>query len=217
MAQRIDSSRAKGRSATDDGRRVPAQRRSQDKLDHMLTCATRLVIDHEPNDVSTTMIAAASGVSVGWIYRYFQDKDAIFEQILVDSLARLDARLAEANFSLEVEDWRTAITQGIDTIVGFVADDKAFRKLWFSSFLTPRMVSANRAHDTNLAKQLAQHLPSRLDSERDRDPVDVGEMFFGIIDKGVDLAFQGGNPRGDERIVSEMKVAAVRYMESYLQ
>jgi hypothetical protein len=42
------------------------------------------------------------------------------------------------------------------------------------------------------------------------------ELMTRIIDKGVDLAFQGGNPRRDERIVSEMKVAAVRYMESYL-
>jgi hypothetical protein len=52
---------------------------------------------------------------------------------------------------------------------------------------------------------------------RQVDPVHIGEMFFGIIDKGVDLAFQGGDPRGDPRIVEEVKMAAVRYLESYLE
>jgi hypothetical protein len=31
-------------------------------------------------------------------------------------------------------------------------------------------------------------------------------MFFGIIDKGVDLAFQNGNARGDAQIVAAMKL-----------
>jgi AcrR family transcriptional regulator len=202
---------------TDDVRRVPAQRRSQDKLQHVLRCATRLVIDDDPQAVSTTMIAAASGVSVGWIYRYFPDKEAIFDQILVDALNRLDARLDEVNFRIDVEDWRQAVAQGIDTIVAFVADDAAFRKLWFSSMLTAHMVAANRAHDTNLAKQLAKQLPPHVEESPHRDPVDIGEMFFGIIDKGIDLAFQGGDPHGDPRIVEEIKIAAVRYLESYLE
>ena len=205
------------RSTPEDVRRVPAQRRSQDKLQHMLRCATRLVIDHDPQVVSTTMIAAASGISVGWIYRYFPDKEAIFDQILDDALSRLDARLEEVNFRIDVKDWRQAVAQGIDTIIAFVADDAAFRKLWFSSMLTAHMVAANRAHDTNLAKQLAKQLPPHVKASRHRDPFDIGEMFFGIIDKGVDLAFQGGDPHGDPRIVEEVKIAAVSYMESYLE
>jgi AcrR family transcriptional regulator len=214
MADDIDESL---RSTGEDVRRVPSQRRSQDKVHHMLACATRLVIERDPQSISTTTIAAEAGVSVGWIYRYFADKDAIFDQILVDALHRLDERLAEVNFSLAVSDWRLAVTRGIDTIVDFVAEDAAFRKLWFSSMLTPRMVAANRAHDTNLARQLAKNLPARRQESAERDPVDVGEMFFGIIDKGIDLAFQHGDPYGDPRIVQEMKVCAVHYMESYLQ
>lgn len=83
--------------------------------------------------------------------------------------------------------------------------------------LTAHMVAANRAHDTNLAKQLAKQLPPHVKASRHRDPFDIGEMFFGIIDKGVDLAFQGGDPHGDPRIVEEVKIAAVSYMESYLE
>jgi AcrR family transcriptional regulator len=217
MVEDIAARDALLRSTGDDVRRIPAQRRSQYKVQHMIACATRLVIERDPQSISTTAIAAAADVSVGWIYRYFADKDAIFDQILIDALNRLDERLTEVNFSLAVDDWRLAVTQGIDTIVDFVAADAAFRKLWFSSMLTPRMVAANRAHDTNLARQLARNLPARRHESAERDPVDVGEMFFGIIDKGVDLAFQHGDPHGDRRIVEEMKVCAVRYMESYLQ
>jgi hypothetical protein len=31
------------------------------------------------------------------------------------------------------------------------------------------------------------------------------------------LAFHNGNPQGDPRIVEETKIAAVRFMESYLK
>jgi AcrR family transcriptional regulator len=164
------------------------------------------------------MVAAAAGMSVGSIYRYFQDKNVLFAQILLDALTRLDARLEETkSFDLAAEDWRSAVTEGIDTVVEFVADDAAFRKLWFSTMLTPEMVAANRSHDRNLAKRLAQHIQALCDAECDRDAIRVCETFFGIIDTGVDLAFRSGNPDGDARMVAEMKVAAVRYIESYLE
>ena len=209
---------ATDKSSDDDARRIPAQRRSQDRVEHVVECATRLIIAHDPQSVTTTMVAAAANVSVGSIYRYFQDKDALFAQILVHALTRLNARLEEKrDFDLATEDWRSAVTDGIDTVVEFVADDAAFRKLWFSTMLTPEMMAANRSHDLNLAKRLARHIQPLHDSECDREAIRVCEMFFGIIDTGVDLAFRSGNPDGDARMVAEMKVAAVRYMESYLE
>jgi AcrR family transcriptional regulator len=186
-------------------------------LEHVLECATRLIIAHDPQSVTTTMVAAAAGVSVGSIYRYFQDKEALFAQILENALTRLAARLEESDFDLAVEDWRSAVMESIDTVVEFVADDAVFRKLWFSTMLTPQMVAANRSHDLNLAKRMAQHLQPRRDPECARDTIRVCEIFFGIIDTGIDLAFRSGNPNGDARKVTEMKVAAVRYIESYLE
>ena len=202
--------------ASQEARRIPAQKRSQRKLEKVMEVATRLVIEGDPQAITTTTIAGAADISVGWIYRYFPDKEAIFDRILVESLERLDKRLAEVNFSLDVADWRTAVENGIETIVDFVADDAAFRKLWFSNVLTVKMVEANREHDTNLAKQLSASLPPIVDGASTRRATNVTEMFLGIIDKGVDLAFRTGDPRGDRRIVAEMKFAAVRYLESFL-
>lgn len=199
-----------------EARRVPAQARSRKRLDKVLEVATALVIDGDPHTVTTTTIAGAANISVGWIYRYFPDKEAIFDRILVEALERLDRRLAEVNFSLAVADWRSAVNRGIDTIVDFVAEDAAFRKLWFSTMLTGNMVIANREHDINLAKQLAASLPPIREEASERHAINVTQMFLGIIDKGVDLAFQGGDPHGDRAVVVEIKHAAVRYLESYL-
>jgi len=199
-----------------ESRRIPSQARSRKRLDKVLEIATRLVIENDPQAVTTTTIAGAANISVGWIYRYFPDKEAIFDRILVEALERLDRRLAEVNFSLGVEDWRTAVETGVDVIVDFVAEDAAFRKLWFSNVLTVKMIQANREHDTNLAKQLAADLPPVLHGATGRQATDVTQMFLGIIDKGVDLAFQGGDPRGDRGVVVEIKHAAVRYLESFL-
>lgn len=80
-------------------RRVPAQRRSQELVDSILT-ATSIVVDQSGIDGATVdKIATKAGVSVGSIYQYFSNKTAIFfsfgERHLESNRSRMFARLEE--------------------------------------------------------------------------------------------------------------------------
>lgn len=56
---------------------VPRQPRALETRRRLLECVERLVAAHGPSAVTTTRLAAETGMSVGTIYRYFADRDAL--------------------------------------------------------------------------------------------------------------------------------------------
>ena len=72
-------------------RKKPRQQRSSFTVDTILEAATQL-LDTEGAEVTTNRIAEKAGVSVGSIYQYFGDKQAIFDELAV---RHLDAAAAQ--------------------------------------------------------------------------------------------------------------------------
>lgn len=70
-------------SSTGAARRNPQQDRSRDTVDRILLAADHEIGERGVAGASTTRIAARAGLSVGALYRFFDDKDAV-----VDALAR---------------------------------------------------------------------------------------------------------------------------------
>lgn len=68
-------------------RKRPRQQRSSFTVDTILEAATQL-LDTEGAEMTTNRIAEKAGVSVGSIYQYFGDKQAIFDEL---ALRHLDA------------------------------------------------------------------------------------------------------------------------------
>src|SRR3954447_25159346 len=62
-------------------RRVPRQARAREKLARVLEAADRLLAEEGVEALTTTRVAAAAGVSVGALYQYLPDRDAITEPL----------------------------------------------------------------------------------------------------------------------------------------
>ena len=56
---------------------MPRQRRSRETFDRILAAADAEIVEHGLAGTTTTAIAQRAGVSVGALYRFFDDKDAI--------------------------------------------------------------------------------------------------------------------------------------------
>ena len=63
-------------------RRTAVQRRSRETVDAILTAAIRILATKSLAETTTTEIAERAGVSIGSLYEYFSDKQAIFLQIV---------------------------------------------------------------------------------------------------------------------------------------
>lgn len=80
-------------------RRQPKQSRSVETYNAILEAAARLFETRGYEPTTTHQIAAQAGVSVGALYRYFNDKEAILKELFVRESSRLRARILEG-FSL---------------------------------------------------------------------------------------------------------------------
>ena len=80
-------------------RRRPVQRRSQEMVDRILEAAARVLAHEGYAAMSTNRVAAEAGVSIGSLYRYFNDKAEIVEQLRARVNQEVLAELTDAIFA----------------------------------------------------------------------------------------------------------------------
>ncbi len=99
-------------SNTSKRRRRPIQARSQQTVAAILEAAARL---YERGTTTTNRIAQLAGVSIGSLYEYFPNKDAIVSALLDKHMGEAVARLHEQLAALDPE--VTPLEQGIRRLV----------------------------------------------------------------------------------------------------
>jgi AcrR family transcriptional regulator len=195
-------------------RRLPTQDRSRRRVDHVLDTAALLIDQVGPEVITTGMIAKASGVSIGWLYDFFPNRESIFDEIVSRSLDKVTPIAEAVHDARPDDDWREALGAVVEALFVFYQVEPGFRVLWFSRFQSAAMIEVNREHDlagaTGAYERLSRH-GLRLDNV---NPELALHMVIGIIDKGLDLAFRI-DPAGDRDIVSETVSAVVAYLERY--
>lgn len=124
-------------------RRRPRQRRAQQTVDAVLDAVVRLLKREGFSAITTNRIAEVAGVSIGSVYQYFPDKQAIFvalHQRHIDQIDRMvETRLMEHAAS-SLDDLMRAMIEG--------------------------MIDAHSA-DPELFELLATEVPHRADGTRD--------------------------------------------------
>ena len=92
-------------------RREPQQHRSRQRIADVIEATKQLVVELEPADVTTTLVAERAGVSVAWIYQYFEDRQAIFDTIVLVG----DPSAAGASHDQHMSDGMIAEADDLDT------------------------------------------------------------------------------------------------------
>ncbi|MFV1978760.1 MAG: TetR/AcrR family transcriptional regulator [Myxococcota bacterium] len=70
-------------------RRDAKQERAKQTIEAIVEAAAQVLIERGYESATTNRIAERAGVSVGSLYQYFSDKDAVFERLLERQAARL--------------------------------------------------------------------------------------------------------------------------------
>jgi len=76
-------------------RRTPKQQRSESTFACIRDAAAQVLLREGYARSTTNRIAERAGISVGSLYQYFEDKDAIFDALLKDYFTRLVASVGE--------------------------------------------------------------------------------------------------------------------------
>ncbi|MFD5542677.1 TetR family transcriptional regulator [Streptomyces sp. NPDC127079] len=133
-------------------RRTPQQARSKARLARVLEAAEQVLVAEGVQALTTTRVAAAAGVSVGSLYQYLPDRDAIVDALAAGYFAHLEAVMDDFVRAAAVERWSDPVGVLIDTYAALYRDEHGFRALWFGSGLTDRTREADREHKRRMAE-----------------------------------------------------------------
>jgi len=142
-------------------RNIPRQQRSKDTYDRVLAAAARLFEGLGYAGTTTNKVAEAAGISIGTLYHYVPDKDALLYSLAQRHIADATARLAAAFGVLRVEQpgLETSLRTVIEAIVGLHVDEPRLHQLLYD--WTPRSAEtlhSLRAAETVMANETAWHL-----------------------------------------------------------
>jgi AcrR family transcriptional regulator len=195
-------------------RREPQQHRSRQRIADVIEATKQLVVELEPADVTTTLVAERAGVSVAWIYQYFEDRQAIFDTIVLDAVERifeLGQRSAEA--TLEAG-WRELVRAGIDATAQFYATEPAFVRLWTSPYRSVDMLDSNQLHDRDQAAALYDLAGAAGVFRPGADTRKAIELCVRLVDRGLEFAF-AADPDGDRQVLDMLTHTIIGALEPF--
>jgi AcrR family transcriptional regulator len=194
-------------------RRSPVQERSQETVQRIFRASSDLLASTPIDDITTSRIAHAAGLSIGALYRFFPDKQSIIDAIAVRHMdefrAAFESRLATLNFS----DGPAFLSTVIDAFVAFLESRPDFRAIAFGqiSAATRRRETDPNATGGGLVKRFMIESLGMTDLAgldlKLRVAIEAGERLFAY-------AFEQPDATARAAVIAELKLLLASYLFS---
>ncbi|HEV7918982.1 MAG TPA: TetR/AcrR family transcriptional regulator [Solirubrobacterales bacterium] len=191
-------------------RRTPLQSRSRARVESILDVAADVIAENGLEALTTSAVAERSGISVGTLYQYFADRDAIIATLVDRHVETMNTRLVEDFSKLEKLTVSGLVEAAINSHANFYRETPAFVKMWLFGRVSNAIVGRQRKRNLELAKWL-RTVADKFDLITDDAP-DLGGWFaVEIGDRVLEMAFRD-SPNGDPEIIA----AGAEMIASYL-
>lgn len=140
-------------------RRTPVQERSSETVSTILD-ATAALLERMPiEQITTSRIAVEAGVSVGALYRFYADKQQIFDAVALRGLETFRQELGDLlNPAKLLFRWANPIDAVLDGYVDFLDRHPAFRTLALGRHISSETREGQVHPDLGPASILKDHL-----------------------------------------------------------
>ena len=193
-------------------RRVPLQGRSQETVQRILDAASRLLERVPLDDLTTSRIATESDVSIGGLYRFFPDKQAILDAIAVARQKEFEEHIAASFLEDLPRDGRVFFGRMIDAYVDFLEHHPDFRTLVFHRQISPETRRRESQPDTGAAALLKQFMVHYLGMA---DTAELSLKLRVAIEAGERLlvfAYEQQTPEERAQVVEQLKLLLAGYL-----
>ena len=208
--------RTTGRGDDGGARRAPVQARSRLRMVRILDEAAALFADVGFDATTIEAIAAAARTSVGSVYQFFPNKQAVF-----DALAVRYREQVEALFALLATNqpgggdravWSTEVDRAVDAFAAFHRGDAGFRAVWLGGHTSPQIRDEGQA----LGRAIADHTARLMKPYLPGFPIARRRTIATVVVETVNAllvaAAQQPSAAGGDRIVDEIKAIVKRYL-----
>ncbi|MGQ0629844.1 MAG: TetR family transcriptional regulator [Sporichthyaceae bacterium] len=180
------------------------QRRSVERVQRMLDAAQELVGEQGYDALTTTLIAERADVSIGSLYQFFPDKQAVVRAVALRNLERFSDRLSSLVSTGEFVDWWDLVSAIIDEFVEMHHETPGFNIIRFGDVADMYLLDPVRDNDTVVADRFLELLGPLTGHE----PTETTRMDMVIAVKVSDAltryAFDR-DPQGDAAVLEETK------------
>jgi AcrR family transcriptional regulator len=151
-------------------RRAPVQSRSQQTVQRVLDGASSLLSQVPLEEVTTSRIAAEAGLSVGALYRFFPDKQAIIDAIAVRHIERFREQLETTVmrslehelFELSAFNPTALLNDVVDAYVLYLDANPDFRAISFGRHISSSTKEHEASPEVGLPSLLKTFMLQRL-------------------------------------------------------
>jgi AcrR family transcriptional regulator len=188
-------------------RRQPVQARAVRRREALLDATARLIERAGLDGLTTTAIAEEASASVGTVYSYFRDRDAMLHALLERYRTRLDQAMGHA-LSDQREVSLDMVDRAADAFVDFYRSEPGYRALWLGSQHLPTLQETGHAWGAAYTQAIAALLSLRgVPPERGRV---VATTAIYLLSSLVTLALS--RPEDEDALIEEARVALRRYL-----
>lgn len=193
--------------------RKPKQNRSKATVAAIVEAAARILAERGWAGFNTNAVAERAGVSIGSLYEYFPDKQALVDEIASDHLARGEALFASAADGLVAADDPEALLDAlIRGLVELHRDDPSLHRALSSEVpLSPEIEGRVRQLRQGAIALVSQALSRRVDM-----PGVAAQLLVDTADAVIHKWFveDDGSLASPERMIEELRRMLWAYISS---
>ena len=171
-----------------------SSRRSEVAADHILDAADTLFTQQDAATVGMHEIATAAGCSRATLYRYFENRDALYTAYVHREARRLYEEVSEQVVS--VADPAQRLIEGVITALNAVRDSPALAS-WFATAQRP--IGGEMAEHSAVSRALVAGFVRSLAGESTQADDEVGRRARWLVRVMVSLLVFPGVDEEDER------------------
>jgi AcrR family transcriptional regulator len=202
-------------------RKTPVQARALETRSLILDAAARVFSVHGYAAGTTNRIAAEAGLSIGSLYQYFPNKDAILVTLVRAHVTEgTEAVLAavEQARHLPAEDLTGRVRAIVDAVVGVHAGDPGLHQVLFEEApRPPELLDELRALEDGAVRVAADLIAARPPADLTHDDEMTARMVVTTIESLVHRLVATRQPRvAVDDVRREVTAVVVRYLVGWL-
>jgi AcrR family transcriptional regulator len=199
-------------------RNLPRQPRSQQTVDLILDTAAGLFVEIDYANTTTNAIAEKAGISIGTLYRYFPDKEAILNalaerytqqtQTLLQSVFVEDAKYLPVNIMLD---------RLFDPYLELYRRYPVYAHILLGSDVSSDIAAVSCGQDAEFISRLTSFLQTMNPSLDEKHARRVATVSKGIAKMLISLVAASKDEQYQQEMIVEVKLLLLRYLEPLLR
>ena len=192
------------------------QERSQETVARALAAATAMLARGVAlESLTTAHIAQEAGMSVGGLYRFFPDKQAIVDAIALRHMEAFQERMGAALMANFPETPRDFLHNVVDEFVAYLGENPDFRTIAFGAQGSGRHISRPTRDDyagNQVLEMVMEFLSGAFEIEPTPDFAFRLRMATEIGDRLLGFSFEQADEENRLRVVAEMRGVLAGYL-----